>query len=116
MSRIYLDACSIIYLAEAASPFHEAIVLRLRQHQVDAGSSLITSRLSSLECRVRPIKDNDGKLLADYDRFFAAARLEIIEIPQTSLSGPRLCARATASRLQTQSILLQQSKRKLEFS
>lgn len=80
MSRIYLDACSIIYLAEAASPFHEGIVLRLRQYQAEAESRLITSRLSCLECRVRPIKDNDQKLLANYDRFFAASRLEIVEI------------------------------------
>jgi predicted nucleic acid-binding protein len=80
MTRIYLDACSIIYLAEAASPFHDALVRRLKQHQADADSRLITSRLSCLECRVRPIRNNDQKLLADYDRFFAASRLEVVEI------------------------------------
>jgi predicted nucleic acid-binding protein len=80
MSRIYLDACSIIYLVEAASPFHQAIVSRLGRYQADAGSRLITSRLSCLECRVRPFRDNDEKLLAAYDRFFHADRLEIVEI------------------------------------
>lgn len=80
MTRIYLDACSIIYLVEAASPFHDAIVLRLKQHQADVESRLITSRLSCLECRVRPIRENNQRLLADYDRFFAASRLEIVEI------------------------------------
>jgi hypothetical protein len=35
MSRVYLDACSIIYLVEAESPFHAVVVRRLLQHQTD---------------------------------------------------------------------------------
>jgi predicted nucleic acid-binding protein len=80
MSRIYLDACCIIYLVEAASPFHATIVSRLLRHQADAASRLITSRLSWLECRIRPLKDNDHKLLAAYDQLFAAKRMLIVEI------------------------------------
>ncbi len=80
MSRIYLDACSIIYLVEAASPFHSAVVHRLQQHRADLASRLITSRLSYLECRILPLRDTDQKLLAAYDRFFSASRLEIVEM------------------------------------
>jgi predicted nucleic acid-binding protein len=80
MSRIYLDACSIIYLVEAASPFHAAIVRQLLQHQADPASRLITSRLSCLECRIRPVRDNDHNLLAAYDRLFGANRMLIVEI------------------------------------
>ena|SRR5712692_1658766 len=80
MSRIYLDACSIIYLVEAASPFHASIVRRLLQHQSDPASQLITSRLSCLECRIRPVRDNDHKLLAAYDGLFGANRMLIVEI------------------------------------
>src|SRR5690349_10472427 len=80
MSRIYLDACCIIYLVEAASPFHATIVSRLLRHQADPGSRLITSRLSWLECRIRPLKDNDHKLLAAYDQLFEANRMLIAEI------------------------------------
>jgi uncharacterized protein len=80
MSRVYLDACSIIYLVEAASPFHDAMVSRLRQYRADPASRLITSRLSCLECRIRPIRDSDQKLLGSYDRFFDADRLLIVEI------------------------------------
>ena len=43
MSRIYLDACSIIYLVEAKSPFHAVVVSRLLQHQTDPASRLLTS-------------------------------------------------------------------------
>jgi predicted nucleic acid-binding protein len=80
MSRIYLDACSIIYLVEAESPFHEVVVRRLLQHQAEPASQLMTSRLSSLECRTRPVRENDRKLLAAYDKLFSANRMLIVEI------------------------------------
>jgi len=80
MSRIYLDACSIIYLVEAESPFHEVVVRRLLQHQAEPASQLMTSRLSYLECRTRPVRENDRKLLAAYDKLFGANRMLIVEI------------------------------------
>jgi predicted nucleic acid-binding protein len=80
MSRIYLDACCIIYLVEAASPFHSTIVRRLLQYQADPVSRLLTSRLSFLECRTRPVRDKDRKLLAAYDKLFGANRMLILEI------------------------------------
>jgi predicted nucleic acid-binding protein len=80
MSRIYLDACILIYLVEAASPFHAIVVRRLLQHQADPASRLVTSRLSCLECRMRPIRDNDRELLSAFDRLFSANRMVIVEI------------------------------------
>ncbi len=80
MSRIYLDACCIIYLVEAESPFHEVVVRRLLQHQAEPASHLMTSRLSCLECRTRPVRENDLKLLAAYEKLFSAGRMLIIEI------------------------------------
>ena len=94
MSRIYLHACCIIYLVEAASPFHAIIVNRLLKHQADPASRLITSRLSCLECRIRPLKDNDHKLLAAYDNLFEANRMLIAEItPEVVASATTLRAR-----------------------
>jgi len=87
MSRIYLDACSIIYLVEAASPFHDVIIGQLRQYQADPAARLITSRLSCLECRIRPVRDSDQQLLAAYDRFFGADRLLIAEITAEVIAG-----------------------------
>lgn len=80
MSRIYLDACSIIYLVEAESPFHAVVVRRLLKHQTDPASRLLTSRLSCLECRTRPVRDKDRRLLAAYDKLFGANRMLIVEI------------------------------------
>ena len=80
MSRIYLDACCIIYLVEAESPFHAVVVRRLLQYQTAPASRLLTSRLSCLECRTRPVRDNDRKLLEAYDKLFGEDRMVIVEI------------------------------------
>lgn len=80
MDRVYLDACSIIYLVEAAEPFHQRVVAELRRLKQASESRLITSRLSMLECRVRPLKNSDRVLLTAYDSFFFADRLVLGEI------------------------------------
>lgn len=41
---------------------------------------LHTSRLSWLECRVKPLRANDTKLLALYDAFFASTEVEVLEL------------------------------------
>jgi len=80
VSRIYLDACTIIYLIEGAEPFHEMVVERLKQSQTDPKACLITSHLSRLECRVRPLRENNIQLLEKYDELFAAKRMVLTEI------------------------------------
>lgn len=80
MSRVYLDACCIIYLIEADSPFHETVRSRLLQYRANPATRLLTSQLSRLECRVNPIRNHDDKLLGAYDSFFGASRLVILDI------------------------------------
>ena len=80
MSRIYLDACAIIYFVEASGPFHAAVVSRILQIQSDPNSRLLTSRLSCLECRIHPIRQRDDELLATYNSFFNTSRLILIGI------------------------------------
>lgn len=80
MRRVYLDASCIIYLIESASPFHEKVVSRLDRYSSDPEASLMTSRLSRLECRTRPLRDGDSRLLAIYDGFFSADRLTLGEV------------------------------------
>jgi predicted nucleic acid-binding protein len=80
MNVIYLDSCASIYLVEAASPFHASVVDKLRALRGGASAVLATSRLSLLECRTRPLRDNDQALLAAYDAFFRAQSLRIVEL------------------------------------
>jgi hypothetical protein len=48
--------------------------------ELDPNGTLVTSRLSRLECRVKPLPDRDSHLLSLYDGFFARPRLELSEI------------------------------------
>jgi predicted nucleic acid-binding protein len=92
MGGIYLDACSIVYLIEAAQPFHGKVVAALQALRQTAGPQIVTSRLSMLECRVLPIRDHDAPLLAAYDAFFSADHLILADI------GARVIETATQLR------------------
>lgn len=80
MNLIYLDSCAIIYLVEAASPFHAGVVAKLKALRGPASALLATSRLSLLECRSRPLRDGDEAPLAAYDSFFRSPSLRIVEL------------------------------------
>jgi predicted nucleic acid-binding protein len=80
VSRAYLDASAIIYLIEAQSPLHAAAVHRVERLRDDPESRLLTSRLSLLECRVKPRRDGNDDLLAKYDAFFERRRLVIVDV------------------------------------
>lgn len=67
---VYLDASFIIYLIEAAMPLHAAALARLQEFQRTQQLSLMTSRLSWIECRVKPLREKNERLLGDYARAF----------------------------------------------
>jgi predicted nucleic acid-binding protein len=76
---IYVDANVVIRLIEgdatARSPI-EARLLPLR----GTGRFLLTSRLTRLECRVKPLREGNATLLALYDAFFASTEVEVAEL------------------------------------
>ena len=72
----YLDTAIIIYLVEEKESFFEKVTLCLE----DANCELLTSEMGRLECRVKPIRNQDYKLLAIYDQFFADRLKEVIAI------------------------------------
>jgi predicted nucleic acid-binding protein len=80
MSRLYLDANSIIYLVEAVDPFHATVAARLLSHRTNPESRIITSRLSRLECRILLLRKANTLLLAKYAAFFTMERLVVSEV------------------------------------
>ena len=73
----FFDASALIYLIEGAEPFANRVRSELAQivrkhHSMGAA----ISRLSWLECRVRPARNNELAALAAFDAFFA--RLDLI--------------------------------------
>jgi uncharacterized protein len=73
VAEAYLDACCIIYMTEGAPPWRAAIEARLRA--LPQSGALVTSRISRLECRSKPMRDRDAVLLARFDATFAGMRL-----------------------------------------
>jgi predicted nucleic acid-binding protein len=77
----FLDASALIYLIEGAEPFAAAARARL---SALAGRHpdlrMAVSRLTWLECRVGPMKRNDGSVLARYDDFFDRPDLTWVEL------------------------------------
>ncbi len=91
--RLYLDSCCIIYAIEGVPQFREPVLERIAKVEASADGVLLTSRLSRLECRVKPLKDGNADLLSIYDSFFDRRPLVLAEI----LSG--VIERATALRV-----------------
>jgi predicted nucleic acid-binding protein len=76
---IYADANVIIRLLEGDAATRAPLEARLLPLRGTTGF-LHTSRLSWLECRVKPLRTSDHKLLALYDAFFASAETTIVEL------------------------------------
>ena len=74
--RYYLDSAPIIYDVEDTLPFAAAIDAKLSA----AGLVLITSELTRLECRVKPLRESNAKLLKDFDDYFLFTIAELIPV------------------------------------
>ena len=88
--RLYLDASYIIYLVESGSPWHEAAVRRFSDHRSQDGQ-VVTSQLSRLECRVKPLRERD-RMLA-----FTSARITYVKCEVAREAGTALPAGCPAS-------------------
>jgi len=78
---LFLDACTIIYLIEAKEPFYSTVQDTLRRISTQNPSiSIAISRLSILECLIRPLRQQDNLSTEQYRSFFARQDLQIIEI------------------------------------
>lgn len=79
---LFLDACALIYRFEGAPRFRSAVTALIAQ--LTAGQTVVelaVSRLSVLECRVKPLREGNSALLKRYDDFFAA--VHIVELSAT---------------------------------
>lgn len=78
---IFLDANIIIYRVEAVEPFNKRVLDVLQE--LDAQypyAGFAVSRLSMLECLVKPLRDQNPAEIARYRSFFASGGLQIIEV------------------------------------
>jgi uncharacterized protein len=80
VTKLYLDACSIIYLVEGTPVWRSAVTRHIARLATDPHGSLVTSRLSRLECRTKPLREGDAGLLATYEALFAADRFVLADL------------------------------------
>ncbi len=74
--RIYLDAVVIIYAVERIEPWAQSIWARLASREI----APVTSLLSCLECKVRPLRFGHADVVARFDAFFADAADELLPV------------------------------------
>jgi uncharacterized protein len=77
----FFDASALIYLVEGTEPFAGRVRCELAQTTTKhpkMGAAL--SRLSWLECRVRPARNNELAIVAAFDLFFARPDLVWVEL------------------------------------
>lgn len=77
----FLDANALIYRIEGAAPFAGRVNAALAEAaRADAELGAAVSRLSWLECRIRPMRLNDQATLAAFDALFARPDLIWVEL------------------------------------
>jgi len=72
---IYLDANVLIRLLEGDLASRQPIEQRLAGE-----TAFLTSQLTRLECRCKPLREGNAPLLALYDQAFASREMQVIEI------------------------------------
>ena len=74
--RIYLDSSPVIYVVERHPPYDEYLDARLSI----LGDVLVASELTRLECRILPIREDNRRVLRDFDDYFATRVLEMVPL------------------------------------
>ena len=79
--RLYLDTAPVIYVVEQVPDFSQQILHYIQKPDIE----LVVSDLTWMECRVKPLTENNETLLADYDKFFSQSVIEIVELSRRVL-------------------------------
>lgn len=78
---IFLDANIIIYQVEAVPAFRDQVRSVVTEiFDTHPNSRFAVSRLSLLECLVKPVRERNAPLIERYRSFFTASDLTIVEI------------------------------------
>lgn len=78
--RLYVDANPIIYAFEGEPDLKAAALAWMAHLRFDPAVVLVTSRLTRLEVRCKPMAEGNLDLLALYDRFLESPAVEMTSI------------------------------------
>ena len=88
--RLYIDANPIIYAFEGEPALKNAALAWLRHARFDPAITLLTSRLTRLEVRCKPISTGDLELLAQDDRLLESPAIETVSLTDSILEAATL--------------------------
>jgi predicted nucleic acid-binding protein len=78
---IFLDANVIIYQVEGSVNFHNRVLNTVQDLlQKHPRARFAVSRLSVLECLVKPVREGSTDIIDRYRTFFAAGGLQVVEV------------------------------------
>jgi hypothetical protein len=92
--RLYLDANALIYGVEGPGHVRAQVLDWVDRCEATIDGVAVTSDLSRLECRVKPMRAGDLDALARFDSVFGAGNLLVVDVT------PRVVERATQIRAQ----------------
>lgn len=79
--NLFLDANIIIYRVEAFEPYNQLVFSTVQELvALHPYSGFAVSRLSMMECLVKPLRDQNTADINRYRGFFASAGLQIVEV------------------------------------
>ena len=77
----FLDANVIIYRVEAVEPFnHQVLVVLQELVAKHPNAGFAVSRLSMMECLVKPLREQNSADIDRYRGFFASTGLHVVEM------------------------------------
>jgi len=98
-SRVYIDTAVVIYTIEKNSDYWsllQPLWLKFQTGEID----IISSELLLMEVLVRPLRNADNSLIADYEELLLSTEMQLIPISQ-SLLREAASLRASTANLRT---------------
>lgn len=78
---LFLDANIIIYRVETVEPFNQQVLATVQELVTKyPNAGFAVSRLSMMECLVKPLREQNSTDIKRYRGFFASAGLQIVEV------------------------------------
>lgn len=78
--RLYLDANALIHGIEGPQPLRKAVLEWIDRAESEVDGLAVTSRLTRLECRVKPLKDGNQALLNRIESVLESGAIEVVPI------------------------------------
>jgi predicted nucleic acid-binding protein len=78
---LFLDANIIIYRVEAVEPFNQQVFAAVQELvEKHPNAQFAVSRLSLMECLVKPLRDQNAAYIDRYRSFFSSTGLQMVEV------------------------------------